>query len=59
MSSQLQIDQLTLAEKLEIMEELWADLSARADGVPIPQWHKDVLNAREQLIESGEAHFDD
>ena len=59
MSSQLQIDQLSVAEKLRMMEELWEDLRTRADGVPIPQWHKDLLEEREGLIESGEAQFDD
>jgi hypothetical protein len=59
MSLQLQIDQLTIAEKLRIMEELWDDLRTRADGVPVPQWHKDLLDERERLIETGEARFGD
>jgi hypothetical protein len=59
MSSQLQIDQMTIAEKLRAMEELWDDLRARAEGVPMPQWHKDLLDERERLIASGEAQFDD
>jgi len=59
MSTQLQIDQMTVAEKLRIMEELWEDLRTRAEDVPIPQWHKDLLNEREKLIETGEAEFDD
>lgn len=50
---------MTVAEKLRIMEELWDDLRARAEGVPMPQWHKDLLDERERLIETGEAHFDD
>jgi putative addiction module component len=59
MSLPLKIDQLTMAEKLRIMEELWDDLRTRADGVPVPQWHKDLLDERERLIETGEAQFDD
>ena len=59
MSLQLPIDQLTIAEKLRIMEELWDDLRKRAEGLPIPQWHKDLLDERERLIEKGEAQFDD
>jgi hypothetical protein len=50
---------MTVAEKLRIMEELWEDLRERAENVPLPQWHKDVLDERERLIESGEAQFDD
>ena len=41
------------------MEELWDDLRTRASGVPVPQWHKDLLDERERLIENGEAQFDD
>lgn len=59
MSLQLPIDQMTMAEKLRIMEELWDDLRKRAEGVPVPQWHKDLLDERERLIEKGEAQFDD
>jgi len=59
MSTQLQIDQMTIAEKLRVMEELWDDLRARAEGVPMPQWHNDLLDERERLIETGEAQFDD
>ena len=41
------------------MEELWDDLRTRAEDVPMPQWHKDLLDERERLIETGEAQFDD
>jgi hypothetical protein len=59
MSTQLQIDQMTIAEKLRAMEELWDDLRARAEAVPMPQWHKDLLDERERLLETGEAQFDE
>ena len=59
MSLQFPIEQLTIAEKLRIMEELWDDLRKRAEGVPVPQWHKDLLDERERLIETGDAQFDD
>lgn len=50
---------MTMAEKLRAMEELWEDLRLRAEAVPIPQWHKDLLDERERLIETGQARFDD
>ena len=40
------LDKMSLAEKLEAMEALWADLSRTPADVPVPQWHRDVLNAR-------------
>lgn len=59
MSTELQIDQMTLAEKLRAMEQLWDDLRTRAEGVPMPRWHKDLLDERQELIATGEAQFDD
>jgi hypothetical protein len=59
MSTQFQINQMTLAEKLQAMEELWEDLRTRAEGVSVPKWHKDLLDERERLIETGEAQFSD
>ena len=50
---------MTIAEKLRMMEELWDDLRARAEGVPVPQWHKDLLDERQQRIDAGEATFSD
>ena len=40
------LDKMSLAEKLEAMEALWADLSRTPADVPVPQWHRDVLKAR-------------
>ena len=54
----LEIDKMTLAEKLRAMEALWDDL-CRRDAVPVPQWHKDILDERQQLIKSGKAKFVD
>ena len=46
---------MTLEEKLRAMEALWEDLCQR-DAVPVPQWHKDILDERRHLIEEGKAH---
>lgn len=40
------LDKMSLAEKLETMEALWADLSRTPADVPVTQWHRDVLKAR-------------
>jgi hypothetical protein len=42
------LDKMSLAEKLEAMEALWADLSQTPADVPVPQWHRDVLKARQE-----------
>ena len=28
-----------LAAKLEIVEELWAEITKKSDSVPLPDWH--------------------
>ncbi len=41
------------------MEALWESLSHREEDVPVPQWHKDLLEERQRLVETGEAKFID
>jgi hypothetical protein len=50
---------MTLEEKLRAMEALWDDLCRREEAVPVPQWHKDLLDERERLVEQGNARFID
>lgn len=59
MSTELQIDQMTLDEKLRAMEALWDDLCQHEEYIPVPQWQKDLLDERERLIEQGSAGFSD
>jgi hypothetical protein len=53
----LPLDQMTIAEKLRTMESLWDDLCRREESIPVPQWHKDLLDERERLIQQGKARF--
>jgi len=46
-----EIQQLPLTEKLQIMEAIWEDLRLQADQVPVPQWHKDLLDARRKAVD--------
>ena len=55
----MQIDQMTLEEKLLAMEALWDDLCRREEGIPMLPWHKDLLEERERLIRDGKARFTD
>ncbi|MDF9827745.1 putative addiction module component (TIGR02574 family) [Ereboglobus sp. PH5-10] len=38
-----EIARLTAGEKLALMEELWDELSANENVIPIPAWHKNAL----------------
>ena len=53
----LEIERMSLAERLQAMELLWRSLSAEPDKLESPQWHKKILNKRLARIESGKAEF--
>ncbi|MGR3221146.1 MAG: addiction module protein [Candidatus Anammoxibacter sp.] len=55
----LPLKEMTVTEKLRIMEELWSDLCCNQDQIPVPQWHKDVLDRRKGLVNQGKAIFVD
>ncbi len=59
MSIDLPLDKMTLAEKLEVMEALWADISKKPDEHPSPAWHREVLEERRSLVEQGKLQFKD
>lgn len=48
------VRQMPLPEKLALFETLWAEISSEPEQVEIPQWHKDILDARLQAAERGE-----
>ncbi len=56
-ASALPIEQLSLAEKLLLMERLWTDLSRRAGDIPSPDWHGDIFKEREAAIREGRTAF--
>jgi hypothetical protein len=57
MLDSIQIDRMTLAEKLRTMEMLWDELCRREADIPVPSWQKEILDERERLIEQGKARF--
>ena len=57
MSIDLPLEKMTLADKLEAMELLWADLSRRPAELPSPAWHRDVLEERRRLALEGKLKF--
>lgn len=57
MSAMVSVSQLTSSEKIELMEELWADLSRKNGDYSPPAWHGEILAERKKLAESGEVGF--
>ena len=55
----LQLDKMTTIEKLRTLEEIWTDLARHADEIPVPEWHREVLVAREKSLKSGSEGFTD
>jgi len=43
----LPLEQMTVEEKLQAMEELWSDLCCNQNQIPVPRWHKDILDRRD------------
>ena len=59
MSIELPLERMTLADKLEAMEMLWADISRRPSDLPSPEWHKEILDERRRLVAAGKLKFHD
>jgi hypothetical protein len=55
----LPLEKMTIAEKLRVMEQLWADLSRDEAQVESPAWHGQVLKERKAEVKAGKATFID
>jgi hypothetical protein len=55
----LPLEQMTTAEKLQVMEALWADLSRNEQEIESPAWHQQVLRERDERVRSGQESFID
>ena len=55
----LQLDRMTLEEKLGAMEALWDDLCRHEDQIQSPPWHEEILREREKRVQSGQESFID
>lgn len=57
MDTSLPLGKMTNLDKIALMEKLWDDLCQDPESIPSPNWHKDVLEAREKEINEGKAKF--
>lgn len=55
----LPISDLSPAQKLDLMETLWAELSRDEKNLESPAWHKDVLEDREKALKAGKISASD
>ncbi len=59
MAKSLPLKEMTLHEKLAIMESLWEDLAGSPESIESPAWHGEILKERRQRNADGSAQFVD
>jgi putative addiction module component (TIGR02574 family) len=52
-----EIKNLSIAKRMQLMEEIWDTLYPENPKIQSPAWHKTILEDRMQLINSGKAKF--
>ena len=55
MAVDIQIETLSVAEKVQLLESVWQSLCARPCDVRSPEWHREVLDDRRRRLEDGRA----
>jgi hypothetical protein len=53
----LPLDQMTVEEKLRLIEQIWEDLRKKEEDIPVPDWHLEVLRERERLLAEGKTRY--
>jgi len=51
----LPLSELTLAQKLHIMEAIWDDLAKHGQALESPEWHEEILKDRMDALATGKA----
>lgn len=54
-SATLSVYDLSPSEKLQLVEDLWDDLAASPEEVPVHDWQKEELNRRKANLEKNPA----
>jgi len=55
----LPLAKMTLAQKLDLIETLWDDISKDDKALESPLWHEEVLRDRQQALDSDKASVGD
>lgn len=53
------IKDMTPAQRIDLMEELWQAMSQKPEEIEVPEWHVRVLEERERALANGEDEFID
>ena len=57
MNFSIPLEQMSIEDKLQAIEVIWADLAGAPENIPSPSWHAGVLRAREKRISEGTSNF--
>lgn len=57
MAVDLPLAEMSVDDKLQTMELLWADLSEKPEQLASPAWHSEVLRNRREQVLQGQASF--
>ena len=49
-NSETSISDLSPAEKIQLVEDLWDEIASNPNDVPVHQWQKDELNRRKERL---------
>lgn len=55
MIAQSEIRQMSLPEKMALLETVWSEIATDPGQVEVPQWHKDILDERDLALKEGRA----
>ena len=55
----LPLHEMSIEDKISTMEILWEDISKNPSNYPSPDWHEDILKAREKNLQQGKDEFED
>ena len=53
MAIELQLNTMSVGEKVQLLEQVWDDLCRQSGEVRSPDWHAAILNERMRQIENG------
>ena len=59
MAIAIPLENMSVEEKIQVMEIIWDDLCHNADDMQSPSWHEDVLREREEALQPGAGEFID
>jgi putative addiction module component (TIGR02574 family) len=55
MSLEMPLDNLSVSEKVRLLERVWDSLCSASGDVRSPDWHREVLETRKRRLEEGRA----